>query len=347
MNELDNSIFESLSRFSDLFLNKDSEFNLFQINNPIGNEIEELKNKKDTTLFVVNEEKSIEQPIHYSFKVIIDIITKNIPNLPKEIKDSLVSNNILSKIETFLNDSYKKRRKIKTKFTDNTTESDKLGRKRLNDYSERKHNKYSVDNILRKIKAFLLENALLFLNNLLNYCLDKQKILLFYNYIKKSKVKNKEFKNLLKPLDYKYIGGMKKKSEISIFRMPLKDLFAKDISSKYKTFCKGANKVIIDKVLEEEKDNENIMFAFNLTFREWLDIFLYKKELKASNNFNEEKMKAAVNSFNHFDSLLEELYKNNEDRKYFSVFIYLIYNYERWFYKKGSRNRVSKKNNIE
>ena len=91
-----------------------------------------------------------------------------------------------------------------------------------------------------------------------------------------------ESKNLLKPLDYKYLGRIKRESELSIFRMPLKEIFSRDISPKFKTFSKASNKIIIDEVLENEKDNEIIVFAFNLSFKEWLDIFLFKKELKST-----------------------------------------------------------------
>jgi hypothetical protein len=238
----------------------------------------------------------------------------------------------------------KKRKRIKTKFSEDTIETRKLGRKRRSDYTKRKHSKYSYDNIIKKVKLFLLKNALNFLNNILNNFLNKKRSVFYAKYTKKTRMRDDESNNLLKPLDYKYVYGIKKQSELSIFRMQLKEIFSKDISPKYKTFSKASNKIIIDEVLENEKDNEIIMFTFNLTFKEWLDIFLFKKELKSNRNFNEDKMKDLINIFNHFDvQVLDEMYIINNNKKYLSAFIFLIYNYERYFSLKKGRNRVSKK----
>lgn len=349
-----NTILESYVPFNDLFSFDGHRLLSLDIGDQEGKETEEIKTQRFSTFFEIKDEKeediSNKVPNHYPFKEVKEIIIKNIPNVSKEIRDSLVYDDFLRKLENSLiyrPDTQKKRKKIKTKFSDDTTESNILGRKRLNDYSKRRHSKYSFDNIIKRVKLYLFDNVLLFLNKTLTFFLDKQKLLSYSKLIKKPQIKGDDLNNLLKPLDYKFIGGIKKQLELSIFRMPLKDLFAKDISPKYKTFYKDANRTIIAKVLEDEKENDNIMFAFNLTFGDWLDIFLFKNDLKSNNIFGEEKMKDIIKIFHHFDNLLEEVYQNNQEKKYFSTFIYLIYNYERWFYLKRGRNRVSKKNNKE
>ena len=48
-----------------------------------------------------------------------------------------------------------------------------------------------------------------------------------------------------------------------------------------------------------------------------------------------------MNEFERIDELLEDIYLNN-DINYYSSFIYLIYNYERWFYVKQGRKREKK-----
>ena len=67
-----------------------------------------------------------------------------------------------------------------------------------------------------------------------------------------------------------------------------------------------------------------------MTFREWIDIFLLKKE---SNII-----------INGLEDLLTDIYaKNDNDNHYFSCFVYYMYNYEKWFIIKKGRNTQVKK----
>ena len=93
----------------------------------------------------------------------------------------------------------------------------------------------------------------------------------------------------------------------------------------------------------EEKDNVNIMFVFNLTFREWIDIFTYKKDIQSITNFDAEKMQNLTQLFVHVEILLLKIY-NGYNIKYLAYFIIYIYNYERWFLiKKDRKNREYQK----
>ena len=62
----------------------------------------------------------------------------------------------------------------------------------------------------------------------------------------------------------------------------IKDLLSFEISP-YKSFNVNSNKDNIKKILEEEKNNEMIMYIFNMKFRDWIDIFTMKKEIKLIN----------------------------------------------------------------
>ena len=121
--------------------------------------------------------------------------------------------------------------------------------------------------------------------------------------------------------------------------------FCVNISSKYSTKNKNLNKNIIKELLTKEKDNEIIMFVLNMTFGDWLDIFIYKKELSELKLFNIDnyKIKIISDSFERIDKLLEEIYNLNFGNNYFSFFVYLIYNYERWFFIKQGRQRRNNK----
>ena len=86
------------------------------------------------------------------------------------------------------------------------------------------------------------------------------------------------------------------------------------------------------------------MFALNLTLREWIDVFIYKKELKditKINNLSEEKINQLSSLFDRVDNLLLDIYHKDCNKNYLSHFISLMYNYERWFFIKRGRSRSS------
>ena len=131
--------------------------------------------------------------------------------------------------------------------------------------------------------------------------------------------------------------------------MPLKDLFSLlDISPKYKNINRESNKVYIKRLLNGQVD-EAIKFAFNMTLRDWLDIFSFKKEVKdLLNEYNIKDdnntiCKKIKESFVTVDHLLNNLAEKEENQKYFSNFTFYLYNYELWFYNK--KGRKSKRHN--
>ena len=122
------------------------------------------------------------------------------------------------------------------------------------------HNKMVPDNIIKKIKAKIFEYAIVFLNNILS--------------------NNKKEEKLFK-LDYKYVNRLNREQDLQYLDMKLKELFSKDISPKYiiKNRHKDFNKRYISKILNNQSDN-TILFVFNITFRDWLDLFTLKKNIK-------------------------------------------------------------------
>lgn len=192
-----------------------------------------------------------------------------------------------------------------------------MGRKTLKDPSKRKHNKFSSDNLIKKIKSNLFQKLILFVNNML-----------------KNKYKIRE-------LDYIFIDTIKKEINLELLEMTIKDLLSKDISPKYSNFPPDSNKKVIETIFEKEKDNEAIMFIFNITFRDWIDIFILKKKVKDFGNLSEESCQEIEENLPKLEKLLEDILKDSNE-EYFSSFIFSLYNYERWFSVKRVRRQKKK-----
>ncbi len=279
----ENSSFFLSRDFYEINRSQEGETKLLNILENIDNSSENLsipkKNQKK------NEKNNYENnmPTHYTFNKIKELIQTF--DLPSKVKDSIVMDSNLNTIDNKMSDkkflAKKKRRNNKNiKFTENP-ESQKIGRKKLDDFSKRKHDRNSPDNIIKKIKLKILEYALKFLNNILKSYLSKNKFIECNNLIRKAKKKEEEIEiekeNLLKFIYYKFVNKIKKETDLILLNTPLKEIFSNDISPKYSTISRDSNRKIIKRILKEEKDNINIMFAFNLTLKEWLDIFTYKK----------------------------------------------------------------------
>ena len=183
------------------------------------------------------------------------------------------------------------------------------------------------DNIIKKIKTKIFEYPVTFLNNILN---------------------NKHSKDKLLKIDYKYINRLNKEQDLQFLDMSLKELFSKEISPKYITakIKKFSNKKYIYKILNNQKDN-TILFAFNMTFRDWLDLFTLKKNLyeiiiKYDYSVQDIDYERIQNSLYGVDNLLNKIMCKN-DNEYLSLFIFFLYNYEKWFFEKKGRKTREKR----
>ena len=169
------------------------------------------------------------------------------------------------------------------------------------------------DNIIKKIKALLFKNILSFLNNLFNYTT--------INNIK-----------LLK-LNSKYVNQLNSIFELNLIGMKLKEFLSLEVSSKIKKNGK----------------NYTLMFIFNLTFREWLNLFTGKqnfKDLAEYYNVNRSSIDFDIieNSFVGINKVLPKLkedynFDKESDEKYFANFVFFLFNYERWFLIKKPRKK--------
>ena len=202
---------------------------------------------------------------------------------------------------------------------ENIYKKSKKGRKCDENKKRKIHNRMSGDNIIKNIKAILLK----FLVNFMNKIMGKKEI----------------DKNKLYYLNYKYANDLKKSTNLDLFKMSIKDILKKEISPKIKTLNKNFNKILIQRIENQEElveDYNTTMFMFNMKFEEWIQLFVLKKSSNILSNANVDDN--LINSnLNGIIDLLNEMSEEN-DEEYFSLFIFYLYNYKRWFIKKRGRN---------
>ena len=315
---------------------------LSEINNNIKIEI----NKDNCNSDIGIEDKLDKLPQNYLFDKIKNEIFPKM-NLKDEIKENFIFDENLQILENSMSEDtyYSKKTRKRGQLKLEEEKNKKKGRKKNKEPSDGKHNKDSPDNIIKKIKSKILDYLLKFINNLLNSLLYN-KINTYIQIGKNEKEMEKE--KIIKKIDYKAIvDDMKRENNLNLLDNRLQKILSNDITSKYSTLSKDLNKKIIDNILKEEKDNEIIMFVFKLTFREWFDIFTYKKEIKDFDILDDESINKIINHFERADKLLEDIYHLNYNHNYFSRFVILLYNYERWFFVKQGRKRKDKRDKKE
>lgn len=305
---------------------------------------EDILNKNKLFTTKIDEKKDNQGPEFYSLNDISNTFNKesitinfNIKELAKDdfkedlqliSKKSIDFDNlrsILTKTTDFPKELIKNNN---LEWEDQVIKNKKRGRPKDTESERETHNKMSPDNIIKKSKVIIFKYSLLFLNNILKNSYPYYKI------------------ELLK-LKYEYINRLQKDQELEFLNMSLKELYSKDISPKYnKNHYPDYNKRIIEKIINNEP-GDTILFAFNITLRDWLDIFTYKKNVKdllneKYENFQNVDIEKVEKSLVRVDSFLNIFYEKDNEH-YMKKFLFYLYNYERWFYLKRSRNRESNK----
>jgi hypothetical protein len=300
---------------------------------------------KNNIIFKIDKERFYEEDINM-------IIQKM--NISKENKRSIFLNNE-DNYEEINNIRYKLFLKGKFRMKKQRNYSmfkiyAKKGRKLKMDNSNRTHNKYQPDNIIQSIKTTINHSLLFFLNKLINSIYDKTKInQILYQLnlplIKKDR-KLKLFK-LIKENDYDInINNTSKSYNLKFLNFTINNYISNNISRKFKKKPPNYNKLIIKKLLEDEQNNDIFNFIFNyLKIEDWLDIFIYKKEIDNyfnNNQLNQIKINKIKENLIRIDDLLLKMYKDN--KLYFHCFTLMIYNFKKYFLSKEGRILKSKQN---
>ena len=300
---------------------------------------------KNNTIFKIDKERFYEEDINM-------IIQKM--NISKENKRSIFLNNE-DNYEEINNIRYKLFLKGKFRMKKQRNYSmfkiyAKKGRKLKMDNSNRTHNKYQPDNIIQSIKTTINHSLLFFLNKLINSIYDKTQInQILYQLnlplIKKDR-KLKLFK-LIKENDYDInINNTSKSYNLKFLNFTINNYISNNISRKFKKKPPNYNKLIVKKLLEDEQNNDIFNFIFNyLKIEDWLDIFIYKKEIDDyinNNQLNQIKINKIKENLIRIDDLLLKMYKDN--KLYFHCFTLMIYNFKKYFLSKEGRILKNKQN---
>ena len=286
----------------------------------------------------------------YSLNTISGILVNKIGDIDKDIINKIVKHEYVAKAEEYLNPPMKINiNNEKDDMNENNNISDKenildlgsekieitknkkRGRKTSNTGGE-EHNRFSGDNIIKKIKAILVNDCHEFINRMINnnYDKDKKKIIL--------KVKYK-----------KNIDSLKRDYNLKLLEKPLKYLFSLDVSDKYrsKKENKDYNKQIIKEIIEQKnhikiEDYNTIKFILDISLTDWIDLFTYKKDISTlvedyrASDINIGKIQE---NFIGAIDLLNDIPKDSkEDQIYYSLFVLYLFNFHRWFWIKKGRN---------
>ena len=165
-----------------------------------------------------------------------------------------------------------------------------------------KHNKFSDDNIRRKIKRILINELQEFINNKINDFYDKN-------------IGQGFFKKKLLPMSQKQISDASSLFNKEFLNKSLKDIFSENISTRNKILPLNFNKLVIEKLINEQDETKRVYFQnlFSLTFIQCL------RHFRGEEQINE------LSGLNGIDKI-QEKYNFNDD--YFETLTFYFFNYE-------------------
>ena len=261
---------------------KSFDFSLLLKNNNIfddNNMITSFENEQEKKFFFV-----------YGKQPIID------DSIYNKIYDIKTSKEIVSKDTKVAKNTKNSKKKKEGK---HSKEAKKRGR---NPKESGKHNKFSDDNIRRKIKRILINELQEFINNKINDFYDKN-------------IGQGFFKKKLLPMSQKQISDASSLFNKEFLNKSLKDIFSENISTRNKILPLNFNKLLIEKLINEQEETKRVYFQnlFSLTFIQCL------RHFRGEEKINE------LSGLNGIDKI-QEKYNFNDD--YFETLTFYFFNYE-------------------
>ena len=197
-----------------------------------------------------------------------------------------------------------------------------------------------TDNLIDGIKTVIISYLLTSINLIIESVYkgdfkQKNKII---NSLKSSKIELKNNIIEIKKIEYEWRGKHKSMNDILNFlKKTPKIFFSNNISLRYdhNKIHENYNKIIIETLLEDENNKDLFDFLFNrLTIENWLDIFIYKKELTDIDGYNELKhnqIKDNIVRIEHYLKNNDKIAQNDKNYKIdLHCFLLLIYNLKRY-----------------
>ena len=209
----------------------------------------------------------------------------------------------------------------KNKKTNNSTEK-KLGRKRNNcEKIDCKHNRFTDDNLIRKIKSTTINALITYINRIIDKTY-KNNFELFSDYNKMELLKNNYSQVIQSKADYNK----------DFLYKSLKDIFSVDITTKYKQYNHDHNKILINNLLNQKDEQKRNLFTklFNLTFLECIEHIRGTKYIMELSLYNGVSILKDICKIKKFE----------KDNDYTEKFKYYILNFEKIIKIKKVRNRA-------
>ena len=194
----------------------------------------------------------------------------------------------------------------------------KFGRRRKHNMGG-KHNKFSKDNIARKIKSKLFECILYLLNDSIRKEINenKQNKLICSKYLFK--------------LDQKVIKDINTNKMKKLLKTKLKDIFyLNKVSSKYINYGLDYNKKIIQNIYKYKTQQKTISIL-EKTFYECLEHFRGSKYYEELDGIEKD-----------YINTIDEFRENGESEKYIDDFKYLVNTFETFFEEKMPKKSKKK-----
>lgn len=201
----------------------------------------------------------------------------------------------------------------------------KCGRKRKNENNTTEHNKFSDDNVRRRVKHLCFKYLLLFINS---------QIKEIYN----NKIGQGIFQKQLQTLNQSQISNAKILFNQQLLEKNLGEIFSDKVTGKLTNIPSDHNKKLIQKLINEEDIEKRIYFQklFNVKLKDCFEHF-------SGNNVIDEL--EGMELFNEISEITSEYLEKYEDGKdYIQQLEYYLKNYENIIKNKRSRKERSKKN---
>lgn len=210
----------------------------------------------------------------------------------------------------------------------------------VNDYSDKRHSKYSLDNIILKIKTLIIKELILFLNNKitkiyksdefhseLKKLLEKHSIKNAFEYTLYNIENMFKRKQILFNLNGNFVLKSNTNDDKKLLNKKIKEIVSKDISGKFKNYNSEHNKFIIEVIQE----NDEIKKILDLTF------------LDCVNHFCLEKTNENLTDFANWNTYFEKI-EEEDGEEYKKCFYEVLVNFENFVSSRWTRGK-NKKNN--
>ena len=201
----------------------------------------------------------------------------------------------------------------------------KCGRKRKNENNTTEHNKFSDDNVRRRVKHLCFKYLLLFINS---------QIKEIYN----NKIGQGIFQKQLQTLNQSQISNAKILFNQQLLEKNLGEIFSDKVTGKLTNIQSDHNKKLIQKLINEEDIEKRIYFQklFNVKLKDCFEHFSGNKVINELEG---------MELFNEISEITSEYLEKYEDGKdYIQQLEYYLKNYENIIKNKRSRKERSKKN---